>query len=435
MIQQLVPGYRRFLSQEESEYRLAALAIIFFLAALGVRTILVFALNSWGLRWDEGYYYQLASRIATGYGFSFSSDVYFTGLANTPTSFQEPLFPLLVAAILKVFGLENLTAVYFVQAFLGAFVVVIIFIISTKHLGLGTGVLAGFAATFYPPLLFFGRLLMTDILFIFLLLLAILVLSDNGNSHISKRRAILGGLLIGLGALTRSTMMGVGIILTATYLAFGIKHRIPARVLLVRALLIMLATFITISPWAYRNYRVHNAVVPLSTKLGYNLYYYNYPLNDFAFNERVVPFPEGLKDLDEIGRYNLLKEKGLSFILTSPRMFLQFGTRKIIDFWRPLPAEGNSSVFERVVSVLSFPPVAVLGIGGLIAAIGKPFGRERLFALVAANILFLWMVQAAVFTGGFKARIAVEPLLIIFTSYFISRFVVARASKRNDFQT
>lgn len=80
-----------------------------------------------------------------------------------------------------------------------------------------------------------------------------------------------------------------------------------------------------------------------------------------------------------------------------------------------------SSFLERAAALLTFTPVAVLGLGGLFEALWRPQQDERPIALLVAAIMGLWLLQAAIFTGGFKARIAIEPLLIMFTAYLLVR--------------
>jgi len=395
---------------------------LFFGISLIVRMWLVFIPGDHGqLRWDEPYYNLLASRIVRGYGFSFPTDAYHTAIANHPTSFQEPLYPVVLAVVYQLFGIRNYTAAYLIQAVLGAVTVLIVFWLAKHVFGLWTAVLAAGIASLYPPLLFFGRLLMTDTLFILLLMTTVLL------TLLSTRRApglsdLVTGLFIGFGVLTRSVMLAILAMLILFHVWLTWQRKSSVNRLVARTFLLIVPVFLVIAPWTVRNYRVHDTFILVSTKLGYNLYFYNYPSNDYRFNERVVPFPDVSK-LREPEREKLLRTTGLHFIRSSPTTFAKYALLKFLDFWRPLPSERNSRTLERVIALVFFPPIAVLGLVGLFLASRSPLSMMRDYAMLSLALLALWLVQAMVFTGGFKARIGIEPTLIIFASYALTRLV------------
>jgi 4-amino-4-deoxy-L-arabinose transferase-like glycosyltransferase len=394
--------------------------VILFGASLIARLLFVIAFGSNNdLRWDGPYYDLLATRIISGYGFSFPTDAYHTAVANQPTSFQEPLYPLVLAAIYALFGVGNHLAIYFTHALLGALTVIVVFELARHVFGFWTGILAASAATFYPPFLFFTSLLMTDTLFIFLLMLVVYLTISRINDQ-PGLLDIATGLLIGFGALTRSVMVAVFLVLILFLAWFGWRRKASSTVFITRATLIGASAFLVIAPWTVRNYRIHKTLIPISTKLGYNLYFYNFPSDDYRFNERIVTFPD-VSNLREPEREKLLRTMGQDFIRSSPAMFAKYAFIKFLDFWRPLPSEANSNLVERVVSLVSFPPVLVLGVIGFFIACCSRLTLVQGYAWLSFAILGLWLIQAMVFTGGFKARVAVEPTFIVFGSYAVAR--------------
>ena len=385
-----------------------------------VRMLFVVTLGG-QLRWDEPYYDLLARRIIGGYGLSFPTDAYYTAVANQPTSFQEPLYPIVLAIMYKLFGPGNYVAAYLLQAVLGAVTVLIIFRVTEYVFGLRPAILAACLASLYPPLLFFGRLLMTDTLFILLLMSTVLLtlLSTKRTPGLSD---IITGLFVGFGALTRSVMVAVLGVLILFHAWLTWQRKASVNNLIARTFLLIGFALLVITPWMIRNYRVHDTFIPISTKLGYNLYFYNYPSNDYRFNDRVVPFPNVSK-LQEPEREKLLRTMGLHFIRSHPTTFAKYALLKFLDFWRPLPSEGKSSLLERIIALVSFPPIMVLGLAGLFLASRSPLSMMQDYAILSLALLALWLIQAMVFTGGFKARIAIEPTLIIFASYALTRLV------------
>ena len=398
------------------------LLLSFLGVSLIVRALFMIILGDHNqLRWDEPYYDLLARRIIGGYGLSFPTDAYYTAVANQPTSFQEPLYPVVLAIVYKLFGNGNYMAAYFLQAILGAVTVQIVFRLTENVFGLWTAILAAGIASLYPPLLFFGRLLMTDTLFILLLMITV------SSALLSTKRApglsdLATGLFIGFGVLTRSVMLAILVLLIVFHAWLTWQRKLSANRLAIRTFLLIVPVLLVITPWTVRNYRVHDTFILVSTKLGYNLYFYNYPSNDYRFNERAVPFPD-VSNLQEPERERLLRSTGLHFIRSSPTTFAKFALLKFLDFWRPLPSEGNSSLLERVIALASFPPIAMLGLVGLFLASRSAVTIVRDYAMLSLALLVLWLVQAMIFTGGFKARIAIEPTLIIFASYAVTRLI------------
>lgn len=385
---------------------------LLFAGALLIRLAVAILLRNQPMRWDEPYYDLFGERLVNGYGFSLPTDVYHTGLPDQPTSFQEPIYPLIVAGIYRLFGIGNRTAVYVFQMGLGALAVVVLAAKARQVGGTLAALLVGVAAMFYPPLLFFGRLLMTDILFI-LTLYTILYLA-NQPSRPLKNAAI--GLLLGIGLLTRSEMLGVFCWLL---LWMGLRTLLGQRDWVGfgrTTATIAFFTIITVLPWTLRNYQVHNTFIPISTKMGYNIYFYNYPMDDLRFNERAVPFPTFTTE-SEVERADALSAQGWAFVRNNPDTFLTYAVQKSADFWRPWPSEGNSGLGERIVAAASFVPVAGLGIIGLLLALAKQPSNIRWHALLCLGVLAIWLLKTTLFTGGFKARIAIEPILLLYAGY------------------
>lgn len=304
-----------------------------FVVALAVRIAFLIAFADQSFRWDENYYYLLANRLLDGYGLSFPDGAYHTALPGKPSSFQEPLYPLLIAGIFSIFGRENVLAVYALQAVFGAAAVTLLYAISVRRLGQLTGLLTAIMAIIYPPLLFFGRLMMTDMLFILILLAVIALVTWNQDRPPSLVVAFEIGILLGLGTVTRSVMIAI---LPIVWLYLGLlvfRNRLHLSTWLLRSVLIGLGVAAVLAPWIMRNYFVHQTLVPVSTKLGYNLYYYNYPLDDLDFNQRQVPFPPELDGMSEVERSAFLTAQGRAFISASLGTFVRFAAYKMVDFW------------------------------------------------------------------------------------------------------
>jgi 4-amino-4-deoxy-L-arabinose transferase-like glycosyltransferase len=186
-----------------------------------------------------------------------------------PTAFRPPLFPAALAAVYKVVGTssahERWTAGRVLEAVLGALVAGLTCLIAARLWGPVTGLLAGALAAIDPPLLLVGSSLLSESLFIPLVLGAVLA-GIVFRSDARLRWAALSGVLVGCAALTRGN--GFVLVIPLAFLVFtGRPRRSGAR-----APVLLLATAIlTVLPWTIRNYVEFHRFVPITTEGGYAL--------------------------------------------------------------------------------------------------------------------------------------------------------------------
>src|SRR5437773_1926650 len=111
--------------------------------------------------WDEGEYHQLAVSLAERGEFAYRPGVL--------TSHRPPLYPSFVALVYKLFGVGNVPAVRLLQAGLSLATVYLVYDLGRQLYGRRVGLLAGGLYCFYPSLLVFNNLLLTEPLFNLLL--------------------------------------------------------------------------------------------------------------------------------------------------------------------------------------------------------------------------------------------------------------------------
>ncbi|MHB8656615.1 MAG: ArnT family glycosyltransferase [Solirubrobacteraceae bacterium] len=237
--------------------------------ALVVRLIVVAATPAFVPETDSADYDRIAvSLVQTG-------SLPVSGLAarpGGPTAFRPPVFPVLLAGVYGVVGVGSgkvrWEAGRVLEAVLGAVAVWLVCLIALRLWGPVVAVVAGALAAVYPPLLLVGSSLMTEPLFIALVLgsvLAALVGRESGR----LRWSVLGGGLVGLAALTRGN--GIVVVVAVAGLVWRSRPWWARRSLMAPAV-VVLATAVTIIPWAIRNAQVfHGRFVPVSTETGYAL--------------------------------------------------------------------------------------------------------------------------------------------------------------------
>ncbi len=126
---------------------------------------------------------------------------------------------------------------------------------------------AGIAAV-YPPLILVGTSLMTEPLFIALLLGAVLAALEHRGSRRRWRWVVASGLLAGLAALSRGN--GVAIVVPLCFLVWTGRPRWSWRSLSAPAALLA-ATAAMLAPWTVRNYLQFHTFVPITTQSGFAL--------------------------------------------------------------------------------------------------------------------------------------------------------------------
>lgn len=190
-------------------------------------------------------------------------------IASGSECFRAPLYPIFIGAVYSISPEHRFFLVRLAQHILGAMTCLLILLIATEAFGRRTGLIAGFLAASYGPLIFFEGTILTESLFIFLnaLCVACLLL---GASRTRKSLLLAGGLALGLSAITRPNIMPFvpAVLLWAVLLPSpnGWKHRI------VRPCLIIIPVFAIIGIVAVRNYRATGDFVLISSQGGANFF-------------------------------------------------------------------------------------------------------------------------------------------------------------------
>jgi hypothetical protein len=189
-----------------------------------------------------------------------------------PTAFRPPLFPLALAAVYKVVGVgvaaTRWEAGRLFEALLGAITVALICLIARRLWGRTAALVSGALAAVYPPLVLVGSSLMTESLFIPLVLGAVLSALIARDSPRPWRWELLTGVLIGLETLTRTN--GILLILPVAFLVWRGGPRLSWGALRSPGIVVS-ATVLALIPWTVRNFSEYHELVPVSTEGGYAL--------------------------------------------------------------------------------------------------------------------------------------------------------------------
>ena len=396
---------------------LLAVAVV----ALALRVVLVLATPHFATIDDSHSYDRMAVSVAD-HGTLPSSQIPPSG---GPTAYPPPLFPVVLAAAYRIVGTGSehtrWEAGRIEEALLGVIAVVLIALIARRLLGPAAGLVAGAIAAVYPPFLLVGSSLMSESLFIPLVLAAVLTALVHRDSEHRRRWAIASGVLVALAALTRSN--GIVLLLPVAFLVWTERPRWSWRA--ARAPLVVLAaTIVTIAPWAIRNTVEFHEFVPISSETGYALAgTYN------AVAQYDVQYP-ALWTPPAIEIYRFLKANPRANEAQISDDLVTFARRYIgahpsypfvVAYWSAVRLfnlagpgyERFSAEFEGYPPTLAYWSVFAFWLLAALALIGIALGgwRRAPLALWACPVLIL--LSTLPFAGLTRYRAPADPFLVI----------------------
>ncbi len=218
------------------------LFVVFVTTGVLLRTITTIVagngiLTPWRVGGDAPFYVRLASNIASGFGFAY---------IGGPTAFRPPVYPLLLAGQIKIFGPFAFLATRVIQLFVGLATAWLCARISSRMFDKERGRAALVTALFLPTLLIFPTELMTECLATFLVALFFdCILLNPALPRWST--AVVLGLTVGLSTLLRFNMAALGLVALFA-LGRGMDWPLAWR----RILLMTAVAALVIAPWLIR---------------------------------------------------------------------------------------------------------------------------------------------------------------------------------------
>jgi|WetSurMetagenome_2_1015567.scaffolds.fasta_scaffold33160_2 4-amino-4-deoxy-L-arabinose transferase-like glycosyltransferase len=188
-------------------------------------------------------------------------------------TFRTPGYPVFIFLIYGVFGI-NVSAVLFIQILINLASVFILYYIGKMLIDKTYGFICALLFCIEPDHLQYIFSLLTDTLFVFLLLLSCLFLILFFKK-VKSFYLIIASIVLGLATLVRPISFLFPIVIVSGLIIYLIKYKKGDFLNIVRYLAIVLISFgITISPWLIRNY-YNYGYAELSSISGYNLLNYN----------------------------------------------------------------------------------------------------------------------------------------------------------------
>jgi 4-amino-4-deoxy-L-arabinose transferase-like glycosyltransferase len=401
--------------------RLATSLWIILLVAAGLR---------FGYAWDQqrkipeeillGRFQQetgnIAYSVAAGRGFS-SPWLRESG----PTAFLAPVYPLLLAGIFRIFGIETIHS-FFAAAFLNIVFSVLacvpIFYAGKRLAGSGAGSLAAWFWALLPNAVIFPFEWIWDTSLSALLAATLLWATLTVAESPRMRNWCAYGLLWGFTLLTNPVFGSLlpFLIAWAAYRAQG------SRLLrLQRAALAAGCAILCCVPWTIRNYLAFHKFVPLRSALGLALYLQNN--ENYGDHPRVWPY--NVTREREVYRFFRAGEsafmdeemhKALQFILSHPRTELRLSRYRFLSFWTGTPQPlhdflAADSLFLQTVFLCSF-----LLVLGTLAGIYVLFRKRQALLFPVASFLLIYPLIFYITNGQLRYRHPLDPILVLLSA-------------------
>jgi hypothetical protein len=313
---------------------------------------------------------------------------------------------------------------------LGTLVVALTGLIALQVWGRGVAVAAVAVAAVDTPLILVGGSLLSETLFVALVLAAVAVALRCRTARRRVPCAVAAGVLVGLATLTRPTGL---VLLVPLGLAVATRPRRASA-----AVALFVAAAVTIAPWTIRNQVQMHAFIPVASQVGswlagtYNEQARRDPLHPAASQSRVRALRD-LDRLDEVARQRALTHRAVAYAADHPGYVAEVvlhNTLRMLNlegprWWR---AQGDSISMPRWAADAGAGGFAALALLALLGTLTADARRAPLWLWLAPILLFAAVVVAG---SEIRYRAPVEPFIVLLGALAIhSPRDLARAGER-----
>ena len=313
--------------------------------------------------WEMG---RIARSIVSGHGFSSPTD-----LDTGPTAWAAPVYPYIIAAAFKLFGLYTRSAAFAMLVFNSVFASLTcwtLFRIGTRAYNEQVGRASAWTWAVFPYVIYWPVRIIWEVSFSTFLLSLALWLTIRLADGARRRDWIIYGLVWGLILLTNTTI----VILLPFFLAWVICHAAHSSPKYSGAALAVLVAALCITPWTIRNYQIFGRFIFIRDNLPLELHESNNSESSglWTRNEHPGNDPIAMRRFQEMGEIHFMdaeKVQVRQFIWQNPGKFLGFTFKRIWYFWAAPPQTVIVAGYEMwVARHVEFLLEALFAFAGLI---------------------------------------------------------------------
>jgi 4-amino-4-deoxy-L-arabinose transferase-like glycosyltransferase len=359
---------------------------------------------------DSVRYERVAFNINVGRGFS---EYY-----GIPTAFVGPVYPYFLAGVHRLFG-QGALPVQLLQVLFGGLVCLACYSMGVSLAGTRTGLIAAALAALSPELAVMTGFRYTETLFMLFTSWAFALLLRGYSGKGNWKHWMGGGLLFGMGLLTRHVLIFFPPVLAL--LALLSKKTRPAFKGIV---IFSICAYSLLIPWTIRNARVFHALVPVATGGGGEFWIGSYI--PFQGRYHYDDTRNQVKELsanarNEVERDRILYRAGLKNMAGHPVASLCMAGRKFLRFFfqvyqdRPSGKPRSFNALVLIVLVLSYYPVLLLA---LVSVRSAPILLSPLYGVLVYSALLCAAVHVVP-----RYRIPLMPFFIVLAAVASGRLL------------
>lgn len=361
----------------------------------------------------------IAMALATGKGFSSP-----TRRNTGPTAWLPPVYPLLLAAIFRLFGIFTVHAFYAAASLNILFSVatcVPIYFAGKRIAGIGVASLAAWLWALFPNAIIIPFQWIWDTSLTAMLaatiLWATLALADSDR----LRDWCAYGLLWGFSLLTNPA---VGATLPFLLLWASLRRPPGTHGRLARPVIGLLLAVLSCVPWTVRNFAEFHRFIPIRSNLPFDLWIgNNYVFDEHApINARVTRYGEE-RLYGQLGEVAFMQEKwnlATEFIRTHKRLEIRLTWWRFLSFWlgsfRPIEDFKNAdSGWIQAIFLLNLLTAIGSAIGTLVLCRRKNLYGIPLIVFVGVVPLIYYVTH-----GSLRYRHPIDPIVMMLTAIAIT---------------
>jgi 4-amino-4-deoxy-L-arabinose transferase-like glycosyltransferase len=299
---------------------------------------------------------------------------------------------------------------------LGAITAVMVFLLAGRFFGGRGRAWAGWIAALYPPWVYYTGLMLTETLFILLLLVCWYLAARIAEKPIASD-VLMCGLLGAAAVLTKGSGLGLVVIMAPVVVIIA-RHRWKAALAMAGVLVVL---GIGLSPWVARNYRItqeqnqatgkseNGDIVVTTCSVGRSLYEAVGPEADGgpAMDKIAVPVKMGVMTEHDVDRE--YHKMAMEAIEKNPGRFVKLAMVKFLRTWSVVP---NFQEYRKplymLVMALSVAPIVILALWGW----WVERARVRDWVLVLLPVAYFTAMHM-VFVGSVRYREPAMAFLMI----------------------
>ncbi len=377
---------------------------------------------------DEREYYSAAAILADGRGLAFFDQSIWL---------RPPLYIAGLAALFRLFG-PGVVPVWIVQVALGLATIALVYLLSSLwHERRAVARVAAIFCALYLPFAVYARLLLSETLFTFLIVLAFVALTRHARGGGWLPLIVAGG-AFGGAILTRGIALPFLAALPLWALALRERRRpLSWRDGIARSAVVIGVALLVIAPWTARNALAYGRLIPVETTGGYNFWL------GALRGQNTGQIDATLREIPNHGdRQSVAWARGWEVVRADPLGYLSKSAREAADLWRI-----NFAAFERLTRGYGLGRVPTPWLGLTLALDDLLYlAALPLAALGWMNtgrredrrLLLLWLgwncVTGALFFAITRFRLPLMPFIFILAARGAFSFPpLLRVALRNNF--